>query len=451
MCRGNSLLLQTAKGAFEDATALSGAGRAGWNWSVAAADLDNDGSLDLYATNGMWDDGRAHDRELEFWWETLAYWDDYIAMKKTFDRKGAGVQGIERDAYFVNRGPGASPLFEERAFLDGLDLQTNGRAVVAFDANGDGALDLYVRSVQAPEALFLGSRKNPGRRALPQAPPRGHAREGQRGRARRAGHGDAARRARARPGERLRERLSRDGQPHRPSRARRRHANREARRALAVGLRAGPRARRPSSTGPSRSTSRRPPYNPRVNESLPSMEPSYDVVVIGGAISGASTAVLLRRRMPDLKVLVVEKSAAFDWKVGESTVEISAYFLTRELKLYDHLSREQLPKQAFRYWFNNEKVSCLREASETGPDAARPHALLPDRPAEARRARDLARGEGRLRRVAAREGRGRRPERRGREHARRREGRRHARRPSAASGSWTRRAGRRCSRGSAAA
>ena len=97
------------------------------------------------------------------------------------------------------------------------------------------------------------------------------------------------------------------------------------------------------------------------------MESSYDVVVIGGAISGASTAVMLRRRMPNLKVLVVEKNAAFDWKVGESTVEISAYFLTRELKLYDHLSREQLTKQAFRYWFNNEKVSCLREASETGP------------------------------------------------------------------------------------
>ena len=108
----------------------------------------------------MWDDGRTRDRELEFWWETLAYWDDYIGMKRTFDRKGAGVQGIERDAYFRNRGPGASPLFEERAFLDGLDLQTNGRAVVVFDANGDGALDVYVRSVQAPEALFLGSRKD---------------------------------------------------------------------------------------------------------------------------------------------------------------------------------------------------------------------------------------------------------------------------------------------------
>jgi flavin-dependent dehydrogenase len=93
---------------------------------------------------------------------------------------------------------------------------------------------------------------------------------------------------------------------------------------------------------------------------------SYDVVVIGGAIAGASTAILLRRRRPGTRVLVVEKSEQFDWKVGESTVEISAYFLTRVLKLYDHLSREHLAKQAFRYWFHNEKVTCLREASEVG-------------------------------------------------------------------------------------
>ena len=93
----------------------------------------------------------------------------------------------------------------------------------------------------------------------------------------------------------------------------------------------------------------------------------FDVVVIGGAIAGASTAILLRRRNPGVRVLVVEKSDAFDWKVGESTVEISAYFLTRVLKLYDHLSREHLPKQAFRYWFHNERVACLREASEVGP------------------------------------------------------------------------------------
>src|ERR1700682_4345531 len=101
--------------------------------------------------------------------------------------------------------------------------------------------------------------------------------------------------------------------------------------------------------------------------SASSPQRSYDVVIVGGAGSGASTAVLLKRRMPQLSILVVEKSDRFDWKVGESTVEVSAYFLTRVLKQYDHLSREQLPKQAFRYWFVNDRVTCLREASEVGP------------------------------------------------------------------------------------
>jgi len=164
MATGNSLLIQRPDHTFENATARSGAEHAGWNWSAIAADLDNDSHLDLYATNGMWGDGRDHDRELEFWWDSLAYWDDYVAGKRTFDRKGAGIAGIERDRYFHNRGA-ASPLFEERAFLEGLDLETNGRAAVAFDANGDGALDVYVRSVQAPEAIFFGSRR-PGEHFL---------------------------------------------------------------------------------------------------------------------------------------------------------------------------------------------------------------------------------------------------------------------------------------------
>ena len=93
---------------------------------------------------------------------------------------------------------------------------------------------------------------------------------------------------------------------------------------------------------------------------------AYDVVVIGGAFSGASTALLLRRQMPSLRVLIVEKLAAFDAKVGEATTEMSAMFLTRRLGLWQHLEREHLPKEGLRYWSANDKVTGHADASETG-------------------------------------------------------------------------------------
>jgi flavin-dependent dehydrogenase len=92
----------------------------------------------------------------------------------------------------------------------------------------------------------------------------------------------------------------------------------------------------------------------------------YDVVILGGAFSGAAAAVLLRRDRPDLSVLVVERQEAFDAKVGEATTEMSGMFLTRRLALWQHLEMEHLPKEGLRYWFQNEKVGCHAEASESG-------------------------------------------------------------------------------------
>ena len=97
------------------------------------------------------------------------------------------------------------------------------------------------------------------------------------------------------------------------------------------------------------------------------LRPSYEVVILGGAFSGASAAILLRRDRPDLSVLVVERLEAFDSKVGEATTEMSGMFLTRRLAQWEHLEREQLPKEGLRYWFHNGKVQSHAEASESGP------------------------------------------------------------------------------------
>ncbi len=92
----------------------------------------------------------------------------------------------------------------------------------------------------------------------------------------------------------------------------------------------------------------------------------YDVVIIGGALSGAAAAMLLLREQPKLRVLIVEKSAAFTRRVGEATVEVSGYFLSRVLGLTQHLNEAHLVKQGMRFWFFNEQTRALDQCSEIG-------------------------------------------------------------------------------------
>jgi flavin-dependent dehydrogenase len=93
----------------------------------------------------------------------------------------------------------------------------------------------------------------------------------------------------------------------------------------------------------------------------------WDVIVMGGALAGSATACLLRRKNPQLRVLILERSERLKRRVGESTVEISAYFLGRVLGLTDHLLEKHIPKQGMRFWFANEKARALDQCSETGP------------------------------------------------------------------------------------
>ncbi|MEL7086983.1 MAG: NAD(P)/FAD-dependent oxidoreductase [Planctomycetota bacterium] len=109
----------------------------------------------------------------------------------------------------------------------------------------------------------------------------------------------------------------------------------------------------------------------------------FDVAVIGGGIAGSATALQLLRGArgwgggPDggttagepgrpLRVVIIERQETFGRRVGESTVELSTYFLTRVLGLTRHLNERHTVKQGFRYWFTNDDVENMGGCTEMG-------------------------------------------------------------------------------------
>src|SRR6266478_9061614 len=96
------------------------------------------------------------------------------------------------------------------------------------------------------------------------------------------------------------------------------------------------------------------------------MDSDYDVVIIGGAFSGAATALMLKRKRPEARVLIIEKTTEFDRKVGESTTEVSSCYMTRIVGLTHYLGHHQLAKQGLRIWFSNRPDQRFEDCVEVG-------------------------------------------------------------------------------------
>jgi flavin-dependent dehydrogenase len=96
----------------------------------------------------------------------------------------------------------------------------------------------------------------------------------------------------------------------------------------------------------------------------------HDVIIIGSGIAGAFLARQLKLARPSLSVLVLEAAERIeDYKVGESTVEVSSSYMIRRMGLSTYLYQHQLLKNGLRFFFDSpEKDVPLPEMSEIGCD-----------------------------------------------------------------------------------
>lgn len=124
---GNRLYRGLGGGEFVDSTDEWGVIDGGWGWGVAMVDVDLDGDLDVVQTNGY----DAYFESDEPIWE---------------------VWRADTNRLWLNRG--AAPL-EEVAAAVGFDDPGSGKAVVPFDVEGDGDVDLLITRTGRTPALFV--------------------------------------------------------------------------------------------------------------------------------------------------------------------------------------------------------------------------------------------------------------------------------------------------------
>ena len=101
----------------------------------------------------------------------------------------------------------------------------------------------------------------------------------------------------------------------------------------------------------------------------------YNVVICGGGLAGLTLALQLRQNHPEIGITVIEKTVGplpeAAHKVGESTVEIGAHYLSSVLGLKKYLEEKHLPKLGLRYFYGDSSKP-FETRPELGPSMFSP-------------------------------------------------------------------------------
>ena len=144
---------------YEDLASSLGIDLGGWSWGAQFGDLNNDGTLDLYLTNGYVSAG-----------ERSSYWYDFAVIAVGHSAiigdaanwpamKGRSLSGYQRKRVWLNDGSGR---FTDVAQVVGVTDTYDGRAVALADLSNRGVLDVIVANQRGPLLIYRNT-VQPGR------------------------------------------------------------------------------------------------------------------------------------------------------------------------------------------------------------------------------------------------------------------------------------------------
>src|SRR6185503_15009512 len=161
LLQGNDLWVPKSDGSktFENLASALGVDLGGWSWGAQFGDLNNDGTQDIYLTNGYVSAG-----------ERSSYWYDFGVIagghstiigdaKNWPSMRGRSFSGYQRKRVWVNDGAGQ---MTDVAQVVGVTDTYDGRAVALADLGNRGALDVIVANQRGPLLVYRNA-VTPGR------------------------------------------------------------------------------------------------------------------------------------------------------------------------------------------------------------------------------------------------------------------------------------------------